>query len=197
MTPSHDAHELEPADITGDPGESIEILLLSAILFARGPVVRRVAEALRPSDFYSTVHADLFATIAGLIAAGGPHDSALVMGEIQRQGKGHGHTGSLLTNALTTATVAGAPAEAVEAYANALLSQAYRRSFRAAAQRLAIIADEAPESELFEQMCILGREQREATERLNALRTNPGQPGLSVTPETLRGNSHPTEGRSA
>lgn len=66
--------------------------------------------------------------------------------------------------------MAGAPAEAVEAYAEAVLAQAYRRGFRAAAQTLALIAAEAPEAQLYEQMCVLGRERRDATERLAAFR---------------------------
>lgn len=40
---------MNPADLAGDPGEEIEILLL----FARGRIVRRVVEALRPGDFYN------------------------------------------------------------------------------------------------------------------------------------------------
>ncbi len=170
MTSNPDAHELEPTDLAADPGEGIEMLLLSAILYARGPVVRRIAAALQPGDFHNPTHAALFTVIADLITAGDPHDSAMVLNRIQRDGKGHGHAGGLLAHALTTATVAGAAAEAVEAYADALLSQSYRRTFRAAAQKLATIANEAAEDQLYEQLCVIGRQQRDATDRLNAFR---------------------------
>lgn len=169
MTNSANAHDVDPTtDLDGDPSEPIEIQFLSAVLFSRGSTVRRTVEHLVPDDFYSPVHAELFTVIRDLITAGSPHDSAMVLNALTRQGKAHGHAGERLVQALTIATVAGAPDTAVEAYGGALLSQAYRRSFHTAAQRLATIAAEAPEDELFERMCVLGREQRTATDRLNA-----------------------------
>lgn len=171
MNDNAHGHEIDPAaDLDGEPGEALELQFLSCVLFARGPLVQRVVAQLRPTDFYNPVHAQLFTVISDLITAGDPHDSAMVLNSIARQGKAHGHAGQRLTQALTLATVAGAPAEAVEAYGGALLSQAYRRSFHLAAQRLATIAAEAAEDQLYDQMCILGREQRDATERLTNYR---------------------------
>lgn len=88
----------------------------------------------------------------------------LVLAELQRAGKVSG----LLTRALTEVTLADAREHDIAHYARAVLAQSYRRGYATAAATLAQLAEEASEDELFEQMCVLGRERRAAKDRLDA-----------------------------
>ncbi|MFF0818363.1 DnaB-like helicase N-terminal domain-containing protein [Rhodococcus sp. NPDC003318] len=165
-----DTDPITPADLDDNPRDDAEALLLCALLRAPTAAAAAITTALEPTDFHRPTYADLFTGVAELISAGQPHDPVSVMATLTRGGKAAGHTGERLRRALTDATLAGSDAVALTHYADIVLSQSYRRGFAAAATRLAQIAAEAPEDQLYELMCQLGREQRAATARLNTFR---------------------------
>lgn len=148
----------------------VEAQLLCSLLWAPAHIANQAADALTSKDFYLPVHAELFALIAELVIEGKPHDCAYVLHTLQRQGRTRGHLGTQLTKALTDITTIGVPAAELAYCIDAVLTQAYRRGFREAAQSLAQAADELPEDQLFEHMVTIGRERRAASQRLAAVR---------------------------
>lgn len=168
-----DAPELTEEDVVDyDPRVSVEAQLLCSLLWVGtgSPESRRVVDTLTATDFYRPVHAELFTVIADLVVAGRPHDSAAVFTTLQKEGRVGGHLGKQLTKALADITTVGVPAGAIEHYLDAVLTQAYRRGFRAAAQSLTEAAETLPEDQLFEHLLTIGRERRAATNRLRRIR---------------------------
>ncbi|MCX5042412.1 hypothetical protein OG921_04355 [Aldersonia sp. NBC_00410] len=76
-----------------------------------------------------------------------------------------------LRRALLDVAIGDARAHDASHYALAILSQSYRRGYSIAGARLTQVAETAREGELFEQMCVLGRECRAARDRLDAATT--------------------------
>ncbi|REK78079.1 DNA helicase [Rhodococcus erythropolis] len=156
-------------DMDDDPRLDVEAQLLCALLWAPAAEARSVTDTLTGTDFARPVYAALFVQIAALVGAGKPHDSAHVALTLSREGLTAGHHGKQLTTALADVTTLGV-AGGVEHYVDAVLTQAYRRGFHAAAQSLAEAAKYLPERDLYEHMCVQGRQLRAATERLTAIR---------------------------
>ncbi len=163
----HDA--ISADDMDDDPRLDVEAQLLCALLWAQPNEARRVVETITAEDFERPVYAALYEQITTLVAAGKPHDSAYVAMTLSREGLTAGHHGKQLTTALADVTTLGAAGE-VEHYIDAVLTQAYRRGFHAAAQSLMEAAERLPERDLYEHMCTHGRQLREATERLTKIR---------------------------
>lgn len=65
-----DPEEVAVDEVADDPGEGVEVLLLCSLLYARGPAVRRVIDALTAADFHSAIHSSLFEAISELVGAG-------------------------------------------------------------------------------------------------------------------------------
>lgn len=166
LVPEAVAREIDAAhdsdDLNYTPHLDVEAQTLCALLWASPAVARTVVDVLTANDFYRPIYSDLFTVIARLVDDGRPHSSVLVLAELQRTGKVSG----LLTRALTEVTLADAREHETTHYARAVLAQSYRRGYAAAAARLAQLAAEANEDELYEQLCVLGRERREAKTRL-------------------------------
>lgn len=97
----------------------------------------------------------------------------MVLTHLERHGKLAGHHGRRLAYALTTVTTAGADPTAALYYAHAIVSAAYRRSFRTAGAVIAA-AETLPEHELFEHLLTIGYAQRAATRRLERVRARIG-----------------------
>ncbi|NMD64242.1 DNA helicase [Nocardia globerula] len=163
----HDA--ISADDMDDDPRLDVEAQLLCALLWAQPNEARRVVETINSEDFERPVYATLYEQITTLVAAGKPHDSAYVAMTLSREGLTAGHHGKQLTTALADVTTLGAAGE-VEHYIDAVLTQAYRRGFHAAAQSLMEAAERLPDRDLYEHMCTHGRQLREATERLTEIR---------------------------
>ncbi|KAF0956863.1 DnaB-like helicase N-terminal domain-containing protein [Rhodococcus sp. T7] len=165
-----DPHEAISADdMDYDPRLDVEAQLLCALLWAQPAEARRVTALITAADFDRPTYGQLYGQIAALVAAGKPHDSAHVALMLSREGRTAGHKGKQLTTALADVTTLGATGGA-EHYADAVITQAYRRGFHLAAQSLAEAAERLPERDLFEHMCAHGRRLREATERLTKIR---------------------------
>lgn len=148
----------------------IEAQMLCSLLWTPAGRIASVMQDLKPEDFYQPVHAALFEVIAGLIAAGEPHTGSYVLMTLQREGRTSGHIGKQMVTTLTQLMTIGVPSGALEHYAAAVLTQAYRRGFRTAAKSLAEAAESLPEDQLYEHMCAIGRERRAASQRLQAIR---------------------------
>lgn len=142
----------------------IEEQALSALLYSAAGIARTVVENLAAADFYDPSYAQLFEVVAGLVREGRPHGPQFVQVEMQRVGTFR----PLVNKALLDVTVFGGVGVDAGHYARAVMAQAYRRGYAVAAERLAQLAAEASEDDLFEQMCVLGRERREAKQRLAA-----------------------------
>ena len=155
---------LDSDDLNYTPQLDVEAQTLCALLWASPEVARTVVDVLTASDFYRPVYGELFTVIARLVTEARPHSSVLVLSELQRGGKVSGQ----LSRALTEVTLADAREHEISHYARAVLAQSYRRGYATAAATLAQLAGEAGEDELFEQMCVLGRERRDAKARLDA-----------------------------
>ena len=82
-----------------------------------------------------------------------------------------GHRVEMLTRSLTDITTAGSLGYEANYYALEILAQSYRRGYVASAQALTQIAEEVPTDELFDRMCVLGRERRAARERFDGAKT--------------------------
>lgn len=162
------ANELAPEDA------DTETLLLCALLFAARDTAADIVGLLITTDFHQPLHAELFDALAALVTTGQPHDPAMVLAHLERHGQLAGHHGRRLAYALTTATTAQADPIAAPFYAHAVISAAYRRSFRAAGAAITEAAETLPEHELFEHMVAIGRAQRTATQRLEHVRTRIG-----------------------
>lgn len=144
------------------PDLDCEALCLCALLWAPAQVARLIVEHLRADDFYRPTYGALYTVLTRLITSGQPHSAPLVLAALQRDGR----IDDQLSRALLEVTLVDARAHEATHYARAVLSQAYRRGYLTAATALAQIAEEAAETELFELMCNLGRQQRTAHQRL-------------------------------
>ncbi|WP_172651867.1 DnaB-like helicase N-terminal domain-containing protein [Rhodococcus opacus] len=164
------ADSIEASDLGIDAHTDIEVLCLCALLWAPAEAAARTVAALDSADFERPIHRELFAVIARLVSSGVPHDPTMVAAELERTGDLAGHHGAERSRCLANITTRGADHIAVDHYARTVVSQAYRRSFRAVAESLAQAAEKLPEDQLYEHMCVLGRRQRAATQRLNHLR---------------------------
>lgn len=164
------AESIEATDLGIDAHTDIEVLCLCALLWAPTDAAHRAVAALDPADFQQPIHRELYTVIAGLVRSGVPHDPTMVAADLERTGKFAGHRGRQRSRHLANITTRGADHIALDHYTRAVISQAYRRSFRAAAESLAQAAEQLPEDQLFEHMVALGRQQRTATQRLDNLR---------------------------
>ncbi|UGQ60495.1 DNA helicase (plasmid) [Rhodococcus pyridinivorans] len=162
------------ADEFAPPDADTETLLLCALLFATRAAAADIVDLLTTDDFHQPLHAELFDAIAALMSTGQPHNPAMVLAYLERHGQLAGHRGRRLAYALTTATAAGADRTAAPYYAHAVISAAYRRSFRTAGAAITEAAETLPEADLFEHMVAIGRAQRAATRRLEHVRARIG-----------------------
>lgn len=162
------------ADEFASENGDTETLLLCAVLFAGHDTAADVVDLLETTDFHQSLHADLFDAIAALVTADQPHDPAMVLNHLERHGQLAGHHGRRLAYALTTATTAGADPTAALYYTHAIVSAAYRRSFRTAGADITSAAETLPEHELFEHLLTIGYAQRAATRRLDRVRARIG-----------------------
>ena len=142
-----------------------EAQCLCALLWAPADIADQVVSVLRVDDFYRPAYGELYGVIARLVRAGQPHTGSLVLAELQRAGTMSGH----LSRTLLEVTLADARAHDATPYARAVLGQSYRRGYAAAATRLAQIAETAHEEDLYELMCQLGRDRRDAKQRLDSI----------------------------
>ncbi|WP_068158069.1 DnaB-like helicase N-terminal domain-containing protein [Rhodococcus phenolicus] len=176
--PALDTAADDPAPESAD----VETLLLCALLFAGHTTAAEITALLEVADFHDPLHAELFEAMAALSAAGQPHDPAMVLTHLERHGLLAGHHGSRLAYALTGATTAGADPTSALYYAHAVVSAAYRRSFRKAGAAITDAAETLPEHELFEHLLTIGYAQRAATRRLDRFRALIGAaPAVGVT----------------
>ena len=139
-----------------DPRHDSEALLLSALLWAgqRGDLypVRQALEIIERAE------RDL------------PTDSASVIATLSAQGSHDGMTRRDTTELM--ATLLGLQANDLLApeYARQVLSISYRRQFQRMVTKLAQIAHDAPEDELFNQLVACGQQQRTAWQRFTSRR---------------------------
>ncbi|QSE72254.1 MULTISPECIES: DnaB-like helicase N-terminal domain-containing protein [Rhodococcus] len=181
VTDQTDLDRYLSADEFAPPDADTETLLLCALLFATRAAAADIVDLLTTDDFHQPLHAELFDAIAALMNTGQPHDPAMVLAHLERHGRLAGHHGRRLAYALTTATTAGADPTASPYYAHAVISAAYRRSFRTAgatiteaAETLPEAAETLPEADLFDHMVAIGRVQRAAARRLDRVRARLG-----------------------
>ena len=166
---------VEEADVAEyDPRHDSEALLLSALLWAgqRGDLspVRHALAIIEPADFYRPPYARVCAIIAERAERDIPTDSASVIATLSAQGARNGMTRRDATELM--ATLLGLQANDLLAaeYARQVLSLSYRRQFQRMVARLAQIAHEAPEEELFAHLIECGRQQRTAWQRYSTKR---------------------------
>ncbi|MDN5758695.1 MAG: DNA helicase [Tomitella sp.] len=172
-TPGGNGDDLDPQDpddIVGSIASDTEALLLCALLYASNEQTRKIATVIESADFYRPAYGELFAVARELAGAGRPHDAPMILAELGRTGRLHTVEGETLRRALTDVTLVGAAPEAASGYADAVLGQAYRRSYRAAAESLLTAAEQLPEADLFDHLLTVGRAQRSAWNRLQAFR---------------------------
>ena len=158
---------LHAEDLTEDPRLDAEALCLCAVLWSTPAAARVVLEHLVVEDFDRPAHRDLVAIITEQLQHNQPHDPASIAAVLTRQGTGH--HGHLLAKALADATAAGAAPESAGHHAVHVVSASYRRGFLAADAGLAQAAAELAEDDLFPHLVAVGRAQRAATERLQAI----------------------------
>ncbi|MDV8078035.1 DnaB-like helicase N-terminal domain-containing protein [Rhodococcus sp. IEGM 1370] len=156
------------------PSTDPEALLLSALMWSNHPdgptaETQRIVATVTAADFDTAAYARLYEVIAALVAAGEQHDPASVTHALARAGSG-GPAGDSLRHRLTGVATAGGHAAAAAHYADMVLAQAYRRSYRTVGESITQAADELPEEYLFEHMIEHGRAQRALWNRLNAFR---------------------------
>ncbi|TSD93810.1 DNA helicase [Skermania sp. ID1734] len=154
----------EVTDLTYRPDLDPEAQALSALLWASADIACAVTAHLRAADFHRPVYARLFTVVARLVGAGQPHTAPLVLAELERAGRVHGQ----LSAALLDVTTADARGHDAPHLALAVMRASYRRGYAAAAVALEQIAAEAHTEDLYELMCQLGRDRREAAARLTA-----------------------------
>ncbi|WJZ16443.1 DnaB-like helicase N-terminal domain-containing protein [Corynebacterium gottingense] len=186
--------DLDPDFPPYNPRHDSEALLLSALLWAgqRGDLltVNEALNIVEAGDFYRPNYAKIFRAIQERAAEDRPTDSATVIATLSAKGAKDGMTTRDTTELM--ATLLGLQANDLLAaeYARQVLSLSYRRQFRRMVQRLAQIADEAPEDELFAQLVAQGKQQRAAWERF-AYRRHPA-PGSHASARNSR--SRPESG---
>lgn len=153
------------------PSTDPEALLLSALMWSNHPAgptaeTQRIVAAVTATDFDTAAYTRLYEVIAALVVAGEQHDPASVTHAMARDG----HTGDSIRHRLTGVATAGGHAAAAAHYADMVLSQAYRRSYRTVGDAIAQAADQLPEEQLLEHMVEHGRNQRALWKRLNTFR---------------------------
>jgi replicative DNA helicase len=144
-----------------------EAQCLNTLMWAPLHLVRSVLEHLTGADFYRPVYGQLFDAIRSVVEDGQTPTPAMVAAGLRRTGT----TRTDLHTALLRVTVGDARGEDAGHYALAVLRESYRRGYATAAVRLAQHAAQTAEDELYEQMCVLGRERRTARDRLAAATT--------------------------
>ncbi|MEU2004684.1 DnaB-like helicase N-terminal domain-containing protein [Rhodococcus sp. NPDC019627] len=169
QTQAADTEPLQPQDFADDLHADVEALFLCALLWASPAAAKHSVGILEPTDFARPIHREFFILIRGLIESGAPHNAAMVGAALERSGDLAGHHGSERSRHLANITTLGAEHAAIDHYARALFSQAYRRSFATAATALTQAARELSEDQLYAHMCDLGRRQRALTDRRNAI----------------------------
>lgn len=152
--------------VTGRPNLDPEAGALCALMQTPADLAHLVAAHLRPEDFYRPAHGELYAVILDLVTTGKPHTAQAVMAKLEQTGRIGGHLSKILLD-VVTADAIGADATHL---AYAVIAAAYRRGYTIAADRLKQHAAETDADELFEAMCELGRERREAEARFVAAR---------------------------
>ncbi|AHK35507.1 replicative DNA helicase [Rhodococcus opacus PD630] len=165
-----DVGPIQPNDFAVDLHNDVEALFLCALLWAPAEAAQRAVDILDATDFERTIHREFFCLIARLVRDQAPHNPAMVGAALEQSGHLAGHHGSERSRHLASITTLGAEHTAVDHYARAVFSQAYRRSFAAAATALTQAAEQLPADQLYEHMCEIGRRQRAFTERHNAIR---------------------------
>ena len=164
------ADPIQPEDYADDLHNDVEALFLCALLWAPRAAAQHAIGILEPTDFARPIHREFFSLITRLIAGGAPHNAVMVGSELEQSGDLAGHLGSERSRHLANLATLGAEHTAVDHYARAVFSQAYRRSFASAATALTQAAQELPADQLYEHMCEIGRRQRALTERRNTIR---------------------------
>ena len=158
-------------EVSGEIAEQLEQFLICALVWSPAEQAVAAGQWLTAEDFWTPSMGRLFELVCDLARQGRPHHAPMVMNELERGGDLTGAAARNLIRNLTDATLVGAPPEALPGYIDAVLSAAYRRSYRQAAVRLAQIAEQAPESRLFELLVDIGTGQRTAWRRLQDFRT--------------------------
>lgn len=160
-----------------------EPMLLCALMWnRRSAVVDQIMTLLAPSDFAKPVERALFEQIRDAHAEGRPYDPASLHSAVERAGDELGVAGDALRDALRGLVTLGADPLFAADYAAQIISQSYRRQFRAMTERLAMVADVAPESDLFDKLVEEGSRQRTAWNRLRQV--NERLRGIPAQPET-------------
>lgn len=173
--------DLEPVDqdatdveLAHEPATDPEALLLRALMWSAhtGGVAtedQRITAIVTAEDFDDVAYRRMFVVIAGLALAGEPYDQASVTAAFMRSGSG-GAKDAPLRRRLNEVITAGADGFTASHYADIVLSQSYRRSYRTVAASIVQAAEELPEEYLFDHLVEYGRAQRALWQRLNAFR---------------------------
>ena len=160
-----------------EPSTDPEALLLCALMWSAhtGGVSAedlRITAIVTADDFDDVAYRRMFVVIAGLVAAGEPYDPASVTAAFMRSGSG-GAKDAPLRRRLNEVITAGADGFTAVHYADIVLSQSYRRSYRTVAAAIVHAAEELPEEQLFDHLVEHGRAQRALWRRLNTFRAGP------------------------
>lgn len=167
--------EVLHAELSYDPATDAEALLLCALLWSykgkhTSPEIARITTTVTAADFHATAYGTLFGVLAQLVEDGVPHDVAGVSNALIRSGGGSDKDGNLRRRLLSAATI-NADESSATYYADMVLSQAYRRSFRTVGASISEAAEQLPEEDLLAHMVEHGRRQRAAFNRLNTFRS--------------------------
>lgn len=157
-----------------DPATDPEALLLCALMWSAqtGGVPTEdqlITETMTADDFDDVLYRRVFTVVADLVAAGDPYDPASVSAAFMRSGS-DGAKDAPLRRRLNEVITAGASGAAATHYADIVLSQAYRRSYRTVAASIVHATEELPEEDLFDHLLEHGRAQRALWQRLNTFR---------------------------
>ncbi|OZC62795.1 hypothetical protein CH267_00085 [Rhodococcus sp. 06-621-2] len=172
------------AAVYDNPATDAEALLLCALMWSykgqnTSPEIARITTTLTSRDFVTSSYGTIFGLLAALVRDGAPHDVAGVTNALISSGAGTDGSGILRMRLMNAAT-AGADELSATHYADMVLSQAYRRSFRTVGAAISDAAEHLPEEDLFAHMVEHGRRQRAAYERLSQFRS--GQSGSGAGP---------------
>ncbi|MCZ4277428.1 DnaB-like helicase N-terminal domain-containing protein [Rhodococcoides yunnanense] len=164
-----------------NPATDAEALLLCALMWSykgqrTSPEIARITTTLTTRDFLTSSYGTIFGHLADLVRDGAPHDVAGVTNALIQGGAGTDGSGNLRMRLMNAAT-AGADELSATHYADMVLSQAYRRSFRLVGAAITEAAERLPEEDLFAHMVEHGRRQRAAYERLNQFRSGQTETG--------------------
>lgn len=158
-----------------NPATDAEALLLCALMWSykgqrTSPEIARITTTLTTRDFLTSSYGTIFGHLADLVRDGAPHDVAGVTNALIQSGAGTDGSGNLRMRLMNAAT-AGADELSATHYADMVLSQAYRRSFRLVGAAITEAAEQLPEEDLMEHMVEHGRRQRAAYNRLGTFRS--------------------------